>query len=107
MKNLGDMMKQVQSIQKKMETMEEDLAAMTIESQSGGGMVSILSNGKGEVKSVRIDPSLFNPDEKEILEDLLVAAMRDHQHKVKEASQSLTSKLTAGLPLPPGFKLPF
>ena len=107
MKNLGQIMKQVQDMQARMTEMQEKLTEVEITGASGGGMVQATLNGKGAVKSVKIDPSLLNPSEGEVLEDLIVAAINDAKAKVDEKLQGEMSKFTGGLPLPPGFKLPF
>ncbi|MBY0509674.1 MAG: YbaB/EbfC family nucleoid-associated protein [Rhodospirillaceae bacterium] len=107
MKNLGQMMKQVQDMQAKMADMQAKLADMEVTGASGGGMVKATLNGKGLVKAIKIDPSLIVPAEAEVLEDLLVAALNDAKTKVDDYSQTEMSKLTGGLPLPPGLKLPF
>jgi DNA-binding YbaB/EbfC family protein len=107
MKNLGQMMKQVQDMQARMTDMQEKLLDVEVMGASGGGMVQATLNGKGAVKALKIDPSLVNPGETEALEDLIVAAINDAKAKVDDKLQSEMSKLTGGLPLPPGFKLPF
>ena len=107
MKNLGQLMKQAQQMQSKMEEMQHALAAAEMTGSAGGGMVKITMNGKNEVKSVKIDPSMAGADDVEILEDLLVAAFNDAKGKVEEHTKEEMSKLTGGLELPPGFKLPF
>lgn len=107
MKNLGQIMKQVQEMQGRMAEMQEKLVDIEISGASGGGMVQATLNGKGAVKTVKIDPSLLNPSEGEVLEDLIVAAINDAKAKVDEKVQGEMSKFTGGLPLPPGFKLPF
>jgi len=107
MKNLGQMMKQVQDMQARMAEMQEKLLDVEVMGASGGGMVQATLNGKGAVKALKIDPSLVNPAETEVLEDLIVAAINDAKTKADDKLQSEMSKLTGGLPLPPGFKLPF
>jgi DNA-binding YbaB/EbfC family protein len=107
MKNLGQIMKQVQDMQTRMAEMQEKLSDIEITGQSGGGMVQATLNGKGLVKAVKIDPALVNPAETEVLEDLIVAAINDAKAKVDEKMQGEMGKLTGGLPLPPGFKFPF
>jgi len=107
MKNLGQMMKQVQDMQAKMADMQAKLADMEVTGAAGGGMVKATLNGKGVVKGIKIDPSLIVPADAEVLEDLLVAALNDAKNKVDDYSQGEMSKLTGGLPLPPGLKLPF
>lgn len=105
MKDLMKMMKQAQEIQGRMQKMQEDLQALEVSGQSGAGMVRITLNGKGEMRGVRIDPSLMKPGESEILEDLLIAAFQDARAKVDAEMQSKMQEITGGLPLPPGFKL--
>src|SRR4051812_44429810 len=107
MKNLGQMMKQVQEMQMRMAEMQEKLGELEIAGGSGGGMITATLNGKGALKAIKIDPSLVNPAETEVLEDLIVAAVNDAKTKVDEKLQTEMSKFTGGLPLPPGFKLPF
>jgi DNA-binding YbaB/EbfC family protein len=107
MKNLGNLMKQAQQMQAKMADMQAKVGEMEVEGVSGGGMVRITMTGKGEARRISIDPSLLNPDEVDMLEDLLVAACNDARGKSDALMQGEMSKLTAGLPLPPGMKLPF
>ena len=107
MNNFGDMMKQAQEMQKKMKELQEGLANLEVEGSSGGGLVKITVTGKGEVKKIKIDPSLIKPEESEILEDLIVAAFNEAKKKSEEASAEEMKKLTGGLNLPPGFKMPF
>ena len=107
MKNLGQMMKQVQDVQARMAEMQEKLVDIEIVGAAGGGKVQVTVNGKGTVKALKIDPSLVDPAETEVLEDLIVVALNDAKSKVDEMSQGEMSKLTGGLPLPPGLKLPF
>jgi DNA-binding YbaB/EbfC family protein len=107
MKNLGQMMKQVQEMQSKMAEMQEKLNDLEITGAAGGGMVQATLSGKGALKGIKIDPSLLKADEQEVLEDLIVAAVNDAKNKVDEKVQSKMSEFTGGLPLPPGFKLPF
>jgi DNA-binding YbaB/EbfC family protein len=105
--NFSDMMKQAQQMQKKMKELQDGLANLEVEGSSGGGLVKITVNGKGEVKKIKIDPSLMKPEESEILEDLIVAAINEAKKKAEEATAEEMKKLTGGLNLPPGFKLPF
>ena len=105
MKDLMGMMKQVGQMQARLKEMQDDLAKSEIEGQSGGGLVHLTVDGRGEVKRVRIDPSLMKPDEVEILEDLIVAAAADARAKVDTAMQDKMAEITGGLPLPPGMKL--
>jgi len=107
MKNLGNLMKQAQQMQAKMAEMQDKLAAMEVTGRAGGGMVEATMTGKGEVKRVKIDKSLANPDEVEVLEDLLVAALNDARGKVDAESAEQMKAMTGGLNLPPGIKLPF
>lgn len=105
MKDLMGMMKQVGQMQARLKEVQEELARAEIDGQSGGGLVRVTVDGKGEVKAVRIDPSLMKPDETEILEDLIVAAASDARGKADAAMQSKMAEVTGGLPLPPGMKL--
>ena len=107
MKNLGQMMKQAQQMQAKMAELQEQLAASEVTGVSGGGMVHVTMNGKGELRAVKIDPSLANPDDVEVLEDLIVAAAQDAKSKVEAEVAEKMQTLTGGLDLPPGMKLPF
>jgi len=105
--NMGGMMKKVQEMQTKMQEMQQELANKTIEAESGGGMVKVVMNGKQIVQSIDIDPSLLSADEKEVLEDLMKAALNQAKEKVEEMSAEEMKKITGGLPLPPGMKMPF
>jgi len=107
MKNLADIMKQVQSMQSRMSDMQEKLEGLTVTGQSGGGMVKITMSGKGVLKGLDIDASLMKPEEKDILEDLIVAAHADAKAKAESAAAEEMKAVTGGLPLPPGLKLPF
>ena len=100
-------MKQAQEMQAKMEQMEKDLQTLEVEGSSGAGMVKVRVNGKGEMLSIWLDPSIVNLDEKEILEDLIVAASNDAKQKVNDKSNDEMKRLTGGLSLPAGMKLPF
>ena len=108
---LGDMaglMKQAQEMQAKMAEATEKMQTMEAEGSSGAGMVKAVASAQGDVKSLDVDPSLFSGDEdKEVLEDLIVAAVNDAIGKAREAGQAEMAKVTEGLPLPPGMKLPF
>ena len=105
--DMGKMMKAAQEMQTKMEKLQEDLAAITVTGESGAGMVKAISTAKGELTGLDIDPSIFNADDKEVVEDLILAAIKDAQGKAQERSQEEMSKLTEGMGLPPGMKLPF
>jgi hypothetical protein len=105
MKDLMGMMKQVGEMQARVQQMQEELAALEIDGQSGGGLVMVTLTGKGDLKKVRIDPSLVKPGDAEILEDLIVAAMADAKSKLDAKLQAKMQEVTGGLPLPPGLKL--
>lgn len=107
MKNIGQMMKQAQQMQERMQAMQEELARLEISGSAGGGLVSVTLNGKGVLSAVKIDPSLMTADEVEVVEDLIKAAHADARAKVDAHTNEQMSKLTGGLQLPPGFKLPF
>lgn len=106
MKNLGQMMKQVQEMQARMQEFQERLQSMSLTGQAGGGLVSVTLNGKGAMTGLDVDPSLLKPEEKEILEDLIVAAHGDARARVERMMAEEMGKMTGGLPLPPGFQLP-
>ncbi|HYN78930.1 MAG TPA: YbaB/EbfC family nucleoid-associated protein [Lamprocystis sp. (in: g-proteobacteria)] len=103
---LGDLMKKAQKMQDDMKQAQERLALEEVVGESGGGLVKITVNGKYEVKRVEIDPSLMG-DDKEMLEDLIAAAFNGAGSRVAEKAKESMAEMTAGLPLPPGFKLPF
>ncbi len=107
MKNIGQMLKQAQEMQEKMADMQARLDRVEIEGTAGAGMVRVTLNGKGEVRRVKIDPSAMEPGEAEVLEDLIVAAFNDARAKVEAHVSEEMSKLTGGLDLPPGLKMPF
>jgi DNA-binding YbaB/EbfC family protein len=107
MKNqLAGLMKQAQAMQDNMKKAQEEIAAMEVEGAAGGGLVKVVMTGRHDVKRVHIDSTLVTED-KEVLEDLVAAAVNDAVRKVEAASQAKMAGMTAGLPLPPGFKLPF
>ena len=105
MKDLMKMMKQAQEMQGRMQKMQEELAALEVEGQSGAGMVKVVLNGKGDMRAVRIDPGLVKPGEHEMIEDLVMAAFTDAKSKVEAAMQDKMQEVTGGLGLPPGMKL--
>lgn len=105
MKNLTDMMKQARELQSKLAAAQEELEKLEIEGSSGGGLVRVTLTGKGAMTGVKIDPSLFNPDEAEILEDLITAAHNDAKTKAETVVAEKMKSLTGGLPLPPGLNL--
>lgn len=106
MKGLGDMMKQAQEMQEKMQNMQSELANVEVCGESGAGLVRIMMTGRHDVKRVSIDPSLLTED-KDMLEDLIAAAVNDAVRRVEEENQKKMSDLTGGLQMPPGFKMPF
>jgi len=103
---LGDLMKQAQKIQEDFQQAQNELASMEVVGEAGAGMVTVTMTGRHDVRSVRIDPALMEED-REMLEDLIAAAMNDAVHKVEARTKDRFSGLGAGLNLPPGFKLPF
>ena len=103
---IGNLMKQAQKMQENMKQAQEEIANMEVEGQAGSGMVKVVMSGQHLVKRVSLDDSLL-ADDKEMLEDLLVLAMNDAVKKIEAASQEKMGKATAGMPLPPGMKLPF
>lgn len=107
MVNIMKMMKQAQEMQSKMQDMQDQLAEMTVEGVAGAGMVKVTLSGKGVMQGVEIDPSLLNPEEAEILEDLIMAAHNDAKNRSEAMMQEKMQELTGGLNLPDGMKLPF
>ena len=107
MKDLLGLMGKAKEMQAKFQTMQEEIAQMEATGQAGGGLVNVTITGKFEMKALKIDPALFKEEEVEILEDLILAAHNDAKAKVETAMKEKSAALTAGLPLPPGFKLPF
>jgi DNA-binding YbaB/EbfC family protein len=105
MRDLMGIMKQAQAMQQKMQDVQAELDRVEVEGASGGGFVRVTMTAKGQVKAVSIDPSLLKPDEKEIVEDLVVAAANDARAKAERAMQEKMEEVTKGLPLPPGLKL--
>ncbi|HEX5452625.1 MAG TPA: YbaB/EbfC family nucleoid-associated protein [Stellaceae bacterium] len=107
MKNLGQLMKQAQEMQEKMAEVQAQIEAVELTGVAGGGMVEVTLNGKGDVRAIKIDKAAIDPEEGEVLEDLLVAAFSDARAKVNAHAESEMQKLTGGLALPGGMKLPF
>lgn len=107
MRDIMGMMGKVKEMQEKMAALQEEIAAMEVEGTAGGGLVVVRLSGKGQMLGLKIDPSLFKEEDIEILEDLIVAAHNDAKSKAEVAMQEKTKELTAGLPIPPGMKLPF
>lgn len=105
--DIGEIMKQAGAMQAKMQEMQEKLAELEVTGEAGGGMVKVTLNGKGYAKAVAIERSLVKEDDAEILEDLIAAAINDAKSKLEEQSQEQMKAMTAGMPLPPGMKLPF
>ena len=106
---LGDMakiMKQAQEVQAKIASAQERLSELMVTGEAGAGMVTCTANAKGELKGLTIDPSLFNPDDKEVVEDLILAAIKEAQAKAGEAAQAEMAKATEGIPLPEGMNFP-
>ena len=105
MRDLMGIMKQAQAMQQKMQDVQAELDTVEVEGAAGGGMVKLTMTAKGQLKAVSIDPSLLTPDEKEIVEDLIVAACNDARTKAERVMQERMAEVTKGLPLPPGLKL--
>jgi DNA-binding YbaB/EbfC family protein len=107
MKDLMGMMKGIGEMKAKMEAAQAEIANLVVEGKSGGGLVTVSLSGKGELKGLKIDPSLFRDDDVEVLEDLIIAAHADAKGKAEEEVARRMQEVTAGLQLPPGMKLPF
>ncbi len=106
MKGLQDLMKQAQDMQENMQRLQEEAAKAEVTGEAGAGMVQVIMNGRHDVRQVSVDPSLMSED-KELLEDLLAAAVNDAVRKVEQQNQEKMSEVTQGMNLPPGFKMPF
>lgn len=106
MAGIGDLMKQAQEMQGKMQQMQEDLANSEVTGEAGAGMVAVTMTGRHDVRRIKIDPSLLNED-KEMLEDLVAAAVNDAVRKVEAESKEKMQEMTGGMPIPPGFNMPF
>lgn len=104
--DIGDIMKQAGEMQARMQEIQEKIAGIEVEGSAGAGLVKVVMNGKGYVRTCTVDPSLLAADEKEVLEDLIAAAINDAKAKAETKMQDEMKALTAGMPLPPGFKLP-
>jgi hypothetical protein len=107
MKNLAGLMKQASQMQAKMQEMQAKLESLELTGEAGAGLVRVTLNGKGELRKLKVDPKLMDPAETEMLEDLILAAHRDAKGKIEAASAEEMQKVTGGLQLPPGMKLPF
>lgn len=107
MRDVTGMMKQARELQTKMQQVQERIAALEVTGVSGGGLVSVTLSGRGDIRSLKIDPSLLKSDEGEIVEDLIIAAHNDARGKLETRTAAMAQDLTGGLTLPPGLKLPF
>lgn len=107
MKDLMGMMKKAQEFQQRAQEMQDEAASHLVEGVAGGGMVSVTMSAKGDLRSIKIDPGLFKPEDAEIVEDLIVAAHADARRKGEEFLAEKMSEITSGLPIPPGMKFPF
>jgi nucleoid-associated protein EbfC len=107
MKSIDDILKMAANVQEELTKAQANLETIEVEGASGGGMVKVRATAKGSIRSIDIDESLLKPSEKQMLEDLIVAAFNDARAKADSASNSEMEKMTSGMPLPPGFKLPF
>jgi hypothetical protein len=107
MGDMAKMMKAAQQMQEKMAEMQASLESMTVEGSAGGGLVKAVATAKGELKSLSIDPSIFREDDREMVEDLILAAVKDAQSRATDRFNDEMRKMTEGLGLPPGMKLPF
>ena len=108
MGNMGNLMKQAQMMQERVAKVQEEIAALECTGEAGAGLVKVTLNGRHEVRRVEIDPSLFGPDgDKEMGEDLIAAACNDANRRLEAESKAKMESVTAGIPLPPGMKLPF
>lgn len=107
MKDLDEIMAMAQNVQAELQKAQDGLDKIEVEGAAGGGLVKVRASAKGRIIAVEIDESLLQPSEKQMLEDLIAAALNDARTKADSASNTEMSKLTSGMPLPPGFKLPF
>jgi len=107
MRDIMGLMSKAKEMQEKMQAMQAEMDEMTADGTAGGGMVTVTLTGKGAMKALKIDPSMFSEDDVEILEDLIIAAHSDAKAKIEQIVAEKTQEMTAGLPLPPGMKLPF
>ena len=107
MRDIMGLMSKAKEMQEKMQAMQAEMEEMTADGTAGGGMVTVTLTGKGAMKALKIDSSMFSEDDVEILEDLIIAAHSDAKAKIEQIVAEKTQEMTAGLPLPPGIKLPF
>ncbi|AAW86181.1 YbaB/EbfC family nucleoid-associated protein [Aliivibrio fischeri] len=104
---MGNLMKQAQQMQDRMQKMQEEIANMEVTGESGAGLVKVTITGSHSVRRVEIDPSLMEEDEKEMLEDLIAAAFNDASRRIEETQKEKMASVTGGMQMPPGFKMPF
>ncbi|TCD16456.1 YbaB/EbfC family nucleoid-associated protein [Oricola cellulosilytica] len=107
MRDIMGLMSKAKEMQEKMQSLQEEMETLTADGTAGGGMVTVTLNGKGAMQGLKLDPSVFKEDDVEILEDLILAAHNDAKAKIEEMVAEKTKEMTAGLPIPPGMKLPF
>ncbi|WP_425419796.1 YbaB/EbfC family nucleoid-associated protein [Oricola indica] len=107
MRDIMGLMSKAKEMQEKMQAMQAEMETMTCDGTAGGGMVTVTLTGKGAMQALKIDPSMFKEDDVEILEDLILAAHNDAKAKIEAMVAEKTQEMTAGLPIPPGMKLPF
>lgn len=107
MQNLDDILKAAQNVQAELQKAQDSLDAIEVQGLAGGGLVKVRASAKGRIIGIDIDPSLLKPEDKQMLEDLITAAFNDARAKADQVAQTEMTKMTAGIPLPPGFKLPF
>jgi len=107
MKNMAKMMQQAQKMQSKMQEFQDSLLELEIYGTAGGGMVNVVINGKADVKKIDVDKNLVDPEDKEVMEDLIVAALADAKSKMEAEVNQRMQEITGGLQLPPGMSLPF
>ena len=107
MTDVMGLMKQAQAMQAKMQALQAEMDQIVVEGQAGGGMVKVTLTAKGDLRHIAIDPALLKPEEREIVEDLIVTAHQDARRKAERLTEEKMKAVTAGLPLPPGMKLPF
>ena len=105
--NIGNLMKQAQVMQERMQKVQAEVQTIEVVGEAGGGMVTALMNGKGELKKIKLDKAVVDPDDIEILEDLIIAAVNDAKNKVEAHVAGETQKMMGGIPMQPGMKLPF
>src|SRR3546814_778436 len=107
MQNLDEILKAAQNVQAELKKAQDNLDSIEVEGAAGGGLVKVRASAKGRIIGLEIEPSLLKPEDKQMLEDLITAAFNDARAKADQVASEQVSKMTAGIPLPPGFKLPF